>query len=192
MLKLTALRVRFLLSEERVRLLEACKNSSNPYLYIVVVVALSTGMRRGEIMNLRYKDLDFQRGRITLHETKNGERRVVPLVGHAFEVLKALDRVRRIDTELLFPSKEDPKKPIDLRFPWEKALRDSGVKQFTFHCCRHSCASELAMNGASLVDIKNLLGHKQISVTTRYSHLTEDHTASVVASMNEKIFEVNG
>jgi integrase len=104
------------------------------------------------------------------------------------EVLKELDRVRRIDTDLLFPSKEDPRQPMDLRFPWEKALRDSGVKEFTFHGCRHSCASELAMNGASLVDIKNLLGHKQISVTTRYSHLTADHTASVVASMNEKLF----
>ncbi len=181
-------RVRFLSPDERSRLLEACKKSSNPLLYTIVVLALSTGMRKSELMNLRWKDIDFSRNRILLEETKNGERGSVPLVGHALEVIKQLDRIRRIDTDLLFPSRENPRKPIDIRRPWENALKAAGIKDFLFHCCRHSFASELAMNGASLVDIQNLLRHKQISVTTRYSHLTEDHTTSVVANMNEKIF----
>jgi len=180
-------RVRFLSSDERQRLLKACKESSNRVLYTVVVLALSTGMRQGEIMNLRWADVDLEKGRATLHETKNGERRVVPIAGLALQLLRDYEKKRRIDSLFLFPGK-DPQKPIELRCAWESALKVSDVEGFRWHDLRHSCASELAMNGASLVDIKNLLGHKQISVTTRYSHLTEDHTASVVASMNEKVF----
>ena len=73
---------------ERTRLLKACQASSNTYLYPVVILALSTGMRQGEIMGLKWEDVDLHQGRITLHETKNGERRVVPLVGKALELLE--------------------------------------------------------------------------------------------------------
>lgn len=73
---------------ERTRLLKACKQSRNPHLHTIVVLALSTGMRQGEILNLRWPDVDLVNGRIILHETKNGERRVVPLLGHALELLK--------------------------------------------------------------------------------------------------------
>ena len=177
-------RVRFLSDEERKDLLEACQASSNPYLYTVVVLALSTGMRQGEIMNLRWSDVDFQRGRITLHETKNGERRVVSIAGLAFQLLQKLDKV---DSHLLFPGK-DPKQPMDIRFPWEIALKASGIKDFRFHDLRHSAASYLAMNGASIAEIAAVLGHKTLAMVKRYAHLSESHTAGVVASMNEKIF----
>jgi integrase len=181
-------RVRFLSEEERTVLLKACKESSCPHLYPVVVLALSTGMRQSEIMNLKWRDIDLQKGRITLHETKNGERRVVHVAGHALKLLHDLDKIRRIDTQLLFPSKENPLKPIDLRFPWETALKASKIEDFRFHDLRHSAASELAMNGASLAEIAEVLGHRTIQMTKRYSHLSESHTAGVVASMNEKIF----
>lgn len=180
-------RVRFLSDEERSALLGACKESTNPYLYTVVVLALSSGMRQAEIMTLRWSDVDLQRGRIVLHETKNGERRLVPVAGHALQLLRELDRVRRIDTTLLFPS-EDPSKPIDLRFPWEKALQAAGIEDFRFHDLRHSAASALAMNGASLAEIAEVLGHKTLSMVKRYAHLSESHTAGVVERMNERIF----
>lgn len=181
-------RVRFLSDDERVRLLSACKESSNEVLYIVTVIALSTAMRLGEIMNLRWQDVDLEKGRIALDEQKNGERSIIPLTGLALQLLKEHDKMRRLDTWLLFPSKEYPKKPIDLRFPWNKALKASGVENFSFHCLRHSAASYLAMNGCSLIEIQKILRHKSISQTVRYSHLCHDHTSSVVASMNEKIF----
>ncbi|MEO7557760.1 MAG: integrase, partial [Gammaproteobacteria bacterium] len=109
-------RVRFLSDDERVRLLKVCKESSNPYLYPVVVLALSTGMRNGEIMGLTWDDVDLNRGRAILHETKNGERRAVAITGHALELLKELGKVRRIDSNLLFPANR-PHKPMDLRTP---------------------------------------------------------------------------
>ncbi len=182
-------RVRFLSDEERVRLLESCKESSSPYLYPVVVLALSTGMRSGEIMGLTWDNVDLNRGRAILHETKNGERRAVALKGHALELLKELGKVRRIDSNLLFPAKETKTtKPIDLRKPWETAVQKAELHDFHFHDLRHSAASYLAMNGASLAEIAEVLGHKTLQMVKRYAHLSEGHTARVVESMNQKIF----
>ena len=180
-------RVRFLSDEEREVLLVACKASTNAYLYPVVVLALSSGMRRGEVMNLRWPDIDLQRGRIILHETKNGERRLVPVSGLALQLLQKLDKTRRIDTNLLFPA-NDPSQPIDLRFPWEKALKMAGIEDFRFHDLRHSAASYLAMNSASLAEIAEILGHKTLSMVKRYAHLSESHISKVLGRMNEKLF----
>lgn len=185
-------RVRFLSDDERVRLLKTCKESSNPYLYTVVVLALSTGMRQGEIMGLTWDVVDLSRGRAILHETKNGERRAVAITGHALELLKKINKVRRIDSKLIFPSKEiapqKPQKPMDLRTPWETAVKKAELYDFKFHDLRHSAASYLAMNGASLAEIAEVLGHKTLQMVKRYAHLSEGHTARVVESMNQKIF----
>lgn len=96
-------RVRFLEANERDRLLQICKESSNPYLYPVVLIAISTGMRYGETINLTWADVDIPRKRVILQETKNGERRAVPLAGAALDVLARMEKTRRIDTNLLFP-----------------------------------------------------------------------------------------
>ncbi|MEW8506894.1 MAG: site-specific integrase [Candidatus Thiodiazotropha sp.] len=176
---------------ERTRLLKSCRNSRNSYLYPVVVLALSTGMRQGEIMKLTWDDVDLNLGRITLHETKNDERRVVPLVGLSLELLKEHAKIRPIDTPLLFPGKNKKKVPMDLRTPWLTALKEADIQDFRFHDLRHSAASYLAMNGASMAEIAEVLGHKTLQMVKRYSHLSEAHTASVVASMNERIFGAN-
>ncbi|CAG1021725.1 Putative defective protein IntQ [Methylococcales bacterium] len=185
-------RVRFLSDDERARLLAACKESLNPYLYPVVVLALSTGMRQGEVMGLTWDDIDLNRGRAILHETKNGDRRAVHLSGHALELVKELAKVRRIDTAMLFPEKaqagQKPQKPIDLRAPWEKALEKAGIENFHFHDLRHSAASYLAMNGATLAEIAEVLGHKTLAMVKRYSHLSDAHVSSVVERMNAKLF----
>lgn len=182
--------VRFLDSVERERLLQVCRDGKNPYLYIVVVLALSTGMRLGEIMNLSWGDIDLKGGRITLHETKNGERRVVPLMGRALELLRKHESKRRLDTFLVFPAQKGQKsqKAANLRGAWVAALQKAEVKNFRFHDLRHSCASYLAMNRASLNEIAEVLGHKTLHMVKRYAHLSEAHTAGVVESMNQKIF----
>ena len=173
---------------ERSRLLKACEKSNSPYLYPVVVLALSTGMRQGEIMGLTWDDVDLHQGRITLHETKNGERRVVPLTGKALELLVGHAKIRRIDTPLIFPGKVKRDKPMDLRASWIAALKAADIEECRFHDLRHSAASYLAMNGASLAEIAEVLGHKTLQMVKRYAHLSEAHTAGVVASMNERIF----
>ncbi len=181
-------RVRFLSDEERMRLLKACQESSNPYLYLAFVLALSTGMRQGELMNLRWEHIDLFKGRIILHQTKNGEIRTVPLRGHALELVQRYFADKQRDIGLLFPSKEDPQKPMDLRFPWEQALKKACIEGYTWHSNRHSCASYLLMNGASLAEIAEVLGHKTLAMVKRYSHLSEAHASSVIERMNKKIF----
>jgi site-specific recombinase XerD len=89
---------------------------------------------------------------------------------------------------LLFPSKVNPTKPIDLRKPFETALKKAEIDDFHWHDLRHCTASYLAMNGASLAEIAEVLGHKTLSMVKRYSHLSDSHVSNVVASMNEKIF----
>ncbi|NGX51161.1 MAG: Tyrosine recombinase XerC [Chlamydiae bacterium] len=183
-------RVRFLSSDERERLLDVCKQSAHPYLFTVVVLAISSGMRYSEIMKLTWSDVDFAKKRITLHETKNGERRVVPVTGFAYELLKKHEKSRRMDTLLLFPAQkgQNPQKPAVLRSAWNRALEQANIYNFRFHDLRHSCASYLAMNGASIAEIAEVLGHKTLQMVKRYAHLSEAHTASVIESMNKKIF----
>ena len=201
-------RVRFLEDKERERLLSACKESSNPHLYPVVLLAISTGMRHGEIINLTWTDVDIQRKRIILQETKNGERRAVPIAGAALEILVRMEKCRRIDTNLLFPkvaSVVEPsqlfkeadfervqkvQKPAELRSSWVAVLKKTGLKDFRFHDLRHCAASYLAMSGASLAEIADILGHKTLAMVKRYAHLSDSHKHSVVDRMNKHFLEV--
>ncbi|MGZ8942399.1 MAG: tyrosine-type recombinase/integrase, partial [Methylobacter sp.] len=131
--KLPRGRVRFLNDEERQRVLTACKESTNDWLYLCVILALSTGMRQGELMGLKWQEVNLKDGYIILHETKNGERRRVPLAGHGLELLKEHAKVRRLDTDLLFPGKTHKDKPIDLRKPFENALQQAQITDFHWH-----------------------------------------------------------
>lgn len=180
-------RVRFLSDNERETLLTACRDSSNPWLHTCVVVALSTGMRRGELMGLTWKDVDLQAGRIVLQETKNGERRVVPLTGPALTLLKDHAKVRRLDTGLLFPSCRGTA-PVELRTSCETALKRAGIEDFRWHDLRIRPLPSLAMNGASLAEIAEVLGHKTLAMVKRYAHPSESHTADVAGRMNARIF----
>jgi len=181
-------RVRFLSDDERIRLLKACKESSYSDLYLIVVLALSSGMRKGEIMDLKWKDVYLSDGFLVLLQTKNKERRRVPLAGHALDELSQHAKVRRIDTELLFAG-NNPDKPKNFYKHWLNVLKEAEVTDFKFHDLRHSAASYLAMNGASLAEIAEVLGHKTLQMVKRYAHLSDGHTSQVVASMNEKIFK---
>ena len=192
-------RIRFLDDNERNRLLDACKTSDQPWLYLAIILAISTGMRQGELMNLYWKAPDIppeqtawgvveiHRSTIVLHQTKNGERRQVPLTGRALELLKQHAKVRRLDTDLLFPGKNSSK-PISFNRPWINALKRAEINDFCWHDLRHCTASYLAMNGASLAEIAEVLGHKTLQMVKRYAHLSEAHTSKVVESMNNKIF----
>lgn len=180
-------RIRYLTEEERERLLEACKSSDYKPLYLIVILAISTGARRGEILSLRWADVDFKRGQMIVHETKNGERRLLPLTGRAMSLMQDHYKQRSEYSDLIFPyANED--KPQDIRAYFENALAQAEIENFRFHDLRHTAASYLAMNGASLAEIAEVLGHKTLAMVKRYAHLTDAHTKSVVARMNARIF----
>lgn len=188
-------RVRFLNDEERKALLQACKESPNPQLFPIVIFALCTGARLNEILKLKLTDLDVHRQVAILRETKNKETRKVPIVTYLMDVLAAHLKWREEHvmgipegSVFIFPRK-DGRRPIDIRKAWENARAKAGIIDFRFHDLRHSAASYLAMSGATQLEIAEVLGHKTLQMVKRYSHLSEDHTRSVVESMAGKIFE---
>jgi integrase len=169
-------RVRFLTDDERERLLAACKVSRNRYLYLIVVLAISTGARRGELLSLRWPDVDLKRCTLTFHETKNGERRAVPCTGFALDLLKQHAKGRCPGTSLVFPDAKG-RKPLSMKDAFANSVQRAGIADFRFHDLRHTFASYLAMQGASLLDIATVLGHKTLQMVQRYAHLSEAHTA---------------
>ncbi len=190
-------RVRFLDADERTALLGACKSSQNEDLYLITLLALSTGMRQAEVMTLTWSQVNYDRKSITLYKTKNGDTRVVPLVGLASKELKKYGKVRNLKNPYVFVGRSRKGDDSDQRvwqpanFPrkaWETAITKAGITDFHFHDCRHSAASELAMNGASLHEIAAVLGHKTLAMVQRYAHLSEQHTTSVVERMNNAVF----
>ncbi len=179
-------RVRYLSDEERGALLKAAQESENFRLHIIIVLALSTGARKGELLNLRWNDIDFERRRMIFQQTKNGDRRRALLGEYALELLKKYHQNVGENHPYVFPSKYGTPMRVDRDF--RVLLKQVGIEDFRFHDLRHSAASYLAMNGASITDIAEVLGHKTLAMVKRYTHLSDTHTRGVVERMNAAIF----
>lgn len=183
--KLPRGRVRFLTDIERSALLDACRRERRKPLYLIVLLAISTGARKQELLSLQWKDVDLGRHQITLQETKNGERRAMFVYGKAHVFLEKHQRLIR--SRYVFPNRSG-QRPVDIEREFRRACQRAGLSDFHFHDLRHTAASYLAMNGATPNEIAEVLGHKSLNMVKRYAHLSATHTAAVVAGMNEKIF----
>jgi integrase len=174
-------RLRFLSEDEAARLLRECRRAAahpvsscrSPHLYAVVVLALHTGMRRGEVLGLEWSRVNLARGVIQLEETKNGTRREIPMNRAVYDALATLPR----SGPRLFPS--------SVRTAFLSAVERAGIKNFTFHGLRHTCASWLVMRGRPLKSVQELLGHTSIRMTERYAHLSPDRLREDVATLDD-------
>ena len=177
-------RVRYLNEKERTRLLAVLKGRADKRLYQIVLIALNTGMRKSEIRNLKWKDIDFESSRIILKTTKNKESRTYPITP---SIAKILDQIARTPNKngYLFPS-DTGETPYDFTKPWETALANADIEDFRFHDLRHTAASYLVMNGASIVHVQKILGHKTLDMVKRYAHLSDDHVSETLISMSGK------
>lgn len=169
-------RVRWLDDDERKALLTACRASSWNKLHLLVLLALTTGARLGELLGLYWADIDFTAKTACLSHTKNGDNRILTLPTPA---LVQLRKFREIGGGLIFPSEKKPNQPFEFRKHWIKALSKSEIKDFRFHDLRHSAASYLVMNGATLYEAAEVLGHRSIETTKRYAHLSIEHKAEL-------------
>ena len=176
---------RFLTEEEIVRLLDACEriqgwNKTTPYLKAIILLALNTGLRKGNLMALRWDQVDLQRRLITVPRTKNGEFHIVPMSDAVVDELRRLLKQRLQGAEYVFaPPGKDAQR--DLRKAWVRVKRESGISPtFRFHDLRHTFASYLVMKGVDLRSVQTLMGHKDITMTLRYSHLSPGHLQEAV------------
>jgi integrase len=176
-------RVRYLSGSERVRLLDACSGM----LKDVVLTALLTGMRKGELMSLTWDDIDFERGEIILTRTKNNERRIIPVGKDLLLVLQRLHN-ERPHAHYVF-SKPDGRPYGNWRKAFETACVQAGIKNFRFHDLRHTFASYLAMAGHSAFTIQRLMGHKTIVMAQRYTHLSQAHLRDAVDQLGAKVVQ---
>lgn len=169
-------RTRYLTSEELPKLLQCSKSSEWDRLYLLILMAITTGARRTELVTLSWSDIDMKSRTAKLDRTKNGESRILTLTP---DVITELMKFREAGG-YVFPHGGNACgyfKNFDCH--WRIALDEAGIKDFRFHDLRHTCASILAMNGASLLEIAQVLGHKSITMTQRYSHLCTEHKASL-------------
>jgi integrase len=178
-------RVRYLSDDERKALLDAVRACQWPKLHLLVMLAITTGARQGELLGLRWTDIDFKAKTARLATTKNGEPRVLTLPTPAIE---ALTPFREVGGALVFPGKH-PNKPFCFRKLSNEALVRAGIEDFRFHDLRHTAASYLAMNGATLFEIGEVLGHKSVETTKRYAHLSTEHKADLTERVMGGIFK---
>lgn len=177
-------RTRFLTDEDRTALLDACAKSEWPPLHTLVLLAITTGARKGELIRLKWSDIDLKKGRALVRETKNDEQRTLPLAGKALDALRELKLQNSARSEHVFPQPSGLPGPYEhFDAHWYAALEVAGIIDFHFHDLRHTTASMLAAQGASLLEIADVLGHKTLAMVKRYSHLVVDHKAKVIEKM---------
>ena len=172
-------RLRFLEKEEIAKLID----SSPEHLIPIVIVAVNTGMRLGETLNLKWKDVDLKREILYLYNTKNGKRREIPIND---QVKAALIKIQNPKNEYVF-CREDGSLIRDIRKPFFTALKKSGIINFRWHDLRHTAASHLVMAGIDLNTVRELLGHSSLEMTLRYAHLSPNHKKRAVDVLSQHL-----
>jgi integrase len=192
-------RVRYLEEGEIQKLLAECPK----HVQRVVVCALNTGLRRGEILRMKWADIDTRAGQIYIGKTKTGEPRYVPINDDLAGLLKEIRREQGPGTEHVFTfakseHKLKGKEPVRARkgpapvpeaiknpkTAFNAALRRAGIRDFKFHDLRHTFASHFVMRGGSLKELQEILGHETMTMTLRYAHLSPEHKKKAVNLLN--------
>jgi integrase len=169
-------RSRRLTGDEEQRLLEGCDVGLVPYLKTLIILAVETGMRRGEILGLGWPDISHNRRVITLTMTKNGSGREVPLSQRAFEALIEWKGHADADQSVVFPMK-----PGALEQAWRRLLVRSKVKGLRFHDLRHEGVSRLFERGLNIIEVSSISGHRDLRMLKRYTHLSADDLVTRLA-----------
>jgi len=156
--------VRYLSEEEKPRLLKAAKAIGGKF-YMKVLMALTTGMRKGELDKLRWNNIDFEKGLALLSDTKNGSPRYTPIPS---VIINEMKKYREAGNGLLFPSSTDPNKAFDYKKQSANCLKAANIQNFRWHDLRHDTASTLARDGRTMKEIAEILGHKSCACAVQY------------------------
>ncbi len=173
-------RLRYLEKEEIPILVEHC----NGHLKPIVIIALNTGMRKGELLSLKWQDVDFRRETIQLLKTKNNKVRHIPMNNAVKDALLSIRESP--ESPYVFTSRHGAAL-LDVKRSFTTALKKSEIKSFRFHDLRHTFASQLVMSGVDLNTVRDLLGHSTLEMTLRYAHLSPNYKKRAVDCLHERI-----
>jgi integrase len=174
---------RCLTDDQERKLLDASSECFRP----IVQTALYTGMRLGELLDLRWGDVDFETGIVTIMHGKGEKMRHIPMVPELVEVLEEIPRAissRGEASPYVFNNPDTATRWVDTKKQWARAMRISAIREFRFHDLRHTFASRLAQRGASLKAIQDLLGHADLKMTMRYAHLAQNDLRDAVSVLS--------
>lgn len=157
-------RTRRLEGDEEQRLLAAADQGRNPFMKPLIILALETGMRRGELIDLRWEHIDLNRRVAHLPLTKNGSSRDVPLSNRATETLLSLRDIAVDDRVFAISGNA-------VRLAWEHLVERAGIKELHFHDLRHEAVSRLFEKGLGITEVSTISGHKELRMLQRYTHL---------------------
>ena len=154
------------------------------HLRPMIIISRNTGLRRGELFNLSWSDVDMTRKNLTVRAAlaKSGNTRHIPMNEHVVGCLKAWKKQASSADGLVFPS-QSGKAFDNVQKAWSTLLKSAEIENFRFHDMRHDFASRLVMAGVGLNDVRELLGHADLKMTLRYAHLSQEHKASAVAKL---------
>lgn len=172
--------MRILKDEEAIALIDA----ANSHLKPILIIALNTGMRRGEILGLRWENIDFDKDLIYIEDSKSGKPREVYMNIMIFEALKELPR----NSEYVFYNQDTQNHITDVKKSFKTACKNAGIKSIRFHDLRHTAATKMVEAGVDLVTVSKILGHSSIMMTMRYAHLGEK-TMRAAAEKLGQIYE---
>ena len=172
---------RILTEEEEVKLLA----ESPDYLKPILVVALNTGMRRGEIFNLKWSQVDLDKRNIIVEQTKSGKNRIIPINDYLYqELLKVKNQNEK--SEYVFPNQETGKPFTEVKKSFKNACRKAGINDLRFHDLRHTFATRLIQSGVDIITVKDLLGHFSVRITQRYTHSNQNQKKKAVEILAKK------
>jgi integrase len=186
LLRETALPERILTREEITKVLAVCSDYFRP----IVLTALHTGMRKGEILGLKWAQVDLEARVITILFSKSGRIRKIPINAVLYDVLIGLKE--KSVSEYVFTCRRTKLPPGEIRTAWLTTLRKSGIIHCRFHDLRHTFASHLVASGVDIVTVKELLGHADIKMTMRYAHSAPASKVKAVAALENSIGEEHG
>lgn len=170
-------------TERGYKLLPDLANGFADHLKPLVILAINTGLRRGELFNLKWADVDLKQASLTIigEGAKSGQTRHIPLNDEALALLSRW-KTQSKKTGHVFPSKSGSRL-TNINISWRNLIRNSGITRFRFHDLRHHFASRLVMAGVDLNTVRELLGHGDIKMTLRYAHLAPAIKAAAVQKL---------
>lgn len=172
-------KIRFLTLDEERKMFKSLK-PTNEHLRPILICALQTGMRRGEIFNLKWADIDFDYNFIEILKSKTGKPRKIPISKKLNETLLKINRV----SEYVFINPLTNKPYTDIHNSFHTLISDAGINNFRFHDLRHTVATRMVEKGVPLPVVKDLLGHSKIDTTMRYTHVVPNQKIEAIEVLN--------